>query len=140
MFKTLEGAMHKLTFLVYTIHEQDPERNWQRYQRTLKIVRPDIPTSVPPGLQESLWLNVSHMDPRLLELYKVNRTIRAFIRNSMGLWGTILVANFKPIAQVTIKCRIYQGVALSPLLFSIGLNPLSQIINKTRIPRRKSSK
>ncbi|KAK7906619.1 hypothetical protein WMY93_015231 [Mugilogobius chulae] len=32
---------------------------------------------------------------------------------------------------VSIKCGIYKGDALSPLLFCIGLNPLSQIINKT---------
>ncbi|CAK6967747.1 hypothetical protein D4764_06G0014290 [Scomber scombrus] len=46
----------------------------------------------------------------------------------MGMWKTILEANSKPIAPVTIKCVIYQGDALSPLLFCIGLNPLSQII------------
>uniref|UniRef100_A0A669EZW7 Reverse transcriptase domain-containing protein n=1 Tax=Oreochromis niloticus TaxID=8128 RepID=A0A669EZW7_ORENI len=66
-----------------------------------------------------------------LELYKINRTLRAFIRNSMGMWRTTLEANSKSIAQVTIKCGIYQGDALSPLLFCIGLNPLSEIINKT---------
>uniref|UniRef100_A0A7N8XHF5 Reverse transcriptase domain-containing protein n=1 Tax=Mastacembelus armatus TaxID=205130 RepID=A0A7N8XHF5_9TELE len=66
-----------------------------------------------------------------LELYNINRTLRTFIRNSMGLWKTNLVANLKPIAQVSIKCGIYQGDALSPLLFCIGLNPLSQIITKT---------
>ncbi len=37
----------------------------------------------------------------------------------------------KPVAQVTIKCDIYQGDALPPLLFCIGLNPLSQIISKS---------
>ncbi|KAL3972560.1 male germ cell-associated kinase [Sarotherodon galilaeus] len=66
-----------------------------------------------------------------MELYKINRTLRAFIRNSMGMWRTTLEANFKPIAQVTIKYGIYQGDALSPLLFCIGLNPLSEIIDKT---------
>uniref|UniRef100_A0A3B3HW39 Reverse transcriptase domain-containing protein n=1 Tax=Oryzias latipes TaxID=8090 RepID=A0A3B3HW39_ORYLA len=66
-----------------------------------------------------------------LELYNINRTLRAFIGNSMKLWKTTLEANGKPLAQVSIKCGIYQGDALSPLLFCIGLNPLSQIINKT---------
>ena len=65
------------------------------------------------------------------ELYNTNSTLRAFIRNSMRLWKTTLEANFKPIAQVTIKCGIYQGDALSTLLFCKGLNPLSQIISKT---------
>uniref|UniRef100_A0A3B5PPD0 Reverse transcriptase domain-containing protein n=1 Tax=Xiphophorus maculatus TaxID=8083 RepID=A0A3B5PPD0_XIPMA len=66
-----------------------------------------------------------------LEMYNINRTLRAFIANSMKLWKTTLEANCKPLAQVSIKCGIYQGDALSPLLFCIGLNPLSQIINKT---------
>ena len=66
-----------------------------------------------------------------LEMYNINRTLRAFIGNSMRLWKTTLEANGKPLAKVSIKCGIYQGDALSPLLFCIGLNPLSQIINKT---------
>ena len=63
-----------------------------------------------------------------LELYKINRNLRAFIQNSMGMWKTTLEANLKPIAQANIKCSIYQGDTLSPLLFCIGLNPLSQVI------------
>ena len=66
-----------------------------------------------------------------LDLYKINRTLTAFIKNSMGLWKTTLEANSQPIADVSIKCGIYQGDALSPLLFCIGLNPLSQIITKS---------
>ncbi|KAK7930440.1 hypothetical protein WMY93_006835 [Mugilogobius chulae] len=54
-----------------------------------------------------------------LELYNINRTLRTFIANSMKLWKTTLVANGKPLAQVSIKCGIYQGDALSPLLFCI---------------------
>lgn len=65
-----------------------------------------------------------------LKLYKINRTIRAFVRNLMGMWET-LEANFKPVAQVTIKCGIYKGDALSLLLFCIGLEPLSEITDKT---------
>lgn len=34
--------------------------------------------------------------------------------------GTIIEVDFKHIAQVTIKCGIYQGDALFPLLFCIG--------------------
>ncbi|TKS65715.1 R2DM Retrovirus-related Pol polyprotein from type II retrotransposable element [Collichthys lucidus] len=67
-----------------------------------------------------------------LELYKINRNLRTFIQNSMEMWKTTLEANSKPIAQVNIRCGIYQGDALSPLLFCIGLNPLSQIITKSR--------
>jgi len=62
-----------------------------------------------------------------LEMYNINRTLRAFIKNSLRLWRTTLEASSKPVTQVTIKCGIYQGDALSPLLFCIGLNPLSQL-------------
>lgn len=51
--------------------------------------------------------------------------------NSMGLWKTNLEADSKPIVQLTIKCVIYQGHAVSPLQFCIGLNPLNQIIEKS---------
>ena len=52
-----------------------------------------------------------------LELYMI------FIQNSMGMWKITLEANLRPIAQVNIKCGIYQGDVLSPLLFCIGLRP-----------------
>ncbi|KAK1796939.1 hypothetical protein P4O66_008252, partial [Electrophorus voltai] len=45
----------------------------------------------------------------------------------MGLWKKTLVANFRSIAQATIECRIYQGDALSLLLFCIGLNHLGTV-------------
>ena len=66
-----------------------------------------------------------------LQLYKVNPVLRTFIGNSMRHWKTTLEANSKEIARVHIKCGIYQGDALSPLLFCLGLNPLSDIIRKT---------
>uniref|UniRef100_A0A8C4WGB1 Reverse transcriptase domain-containing protein n=1 Tax=Gopherus evgoodei TaxID=1825980 RepID=A0A8C4WGB1_9SAUR len=66
-----------------------------------------------------------------LLLYKVNRILRTFLKNSVGLWKTTLEINSRQLAQVAIKCGIYQGDALSPLLFCIGLNPLSQIITRT---------
>ncbi|TWW59399.1 hypothetical protein D4764_06G0009290 [Takifugu flavidus] len=66
-----------------------------------------------------------------LKLYNINRTLREFIQNSIKLWNTTLEANSKPIARVSIRCGIYQGDTLSPLLFCIGLNPLSQIITKS---------
>ena len=50
----------------------------------------------------------------------------------MSHWKTTLTVNTKPITEVTIKNGIYQGDALSPLLFCIILKPLSDIIKKTK--------
>lgn len=62
-----------------------------------------------------------------LALYTTNRGLITFIKNSMQLWKTTVEANTKAMTEVTIKCFIYQGDALSPLLFCIGpLNPLSR--------------
>ena len=57
--------------------------------------------------------------------------LRTFIKNSMGLWKTTLEVNSRSVAQVNINCGIYQGDAISPLLFCIGLNLLGQIITKS---------
>lgn len=43
-----------------------------------------------------------------LELYKINRTLKAFIQSSMGRWKTNLENNFRLPAEVTIMCCIYQ--------------------------------
>lgn len=60
-----------------------------------------------------------------LELYKMNRTLRAFVQSSMGLWKTNLEDNVRPPAEVTLKGGIYQG-DLCPHCCPDGLNPLSQ--------------
>ena len=48
----------------------------------------------------------------------------------MGLWKTSLEVNSRLVAQVNIKCGIFQGDALSPLLFRIGLNHLGHKITE----------
>lgn len=48
----------------------------------------------------------------------INTTLRAFIKNAMGLWKTTKNLELsKLVAQVTIKCSIYQG-SIYPLLIS----------------------
>uniref|UniRef100_A0A3Q4HK87 Immunoglobulin domain-containing protein n=1 Tax=Neolamprologus brichardi TaxID=32507 RepID=A0A3Q4HK87_NEOBR len=67
-------------------------------------------------IQIPVYLNVTEkpINSEYCKLSKIlhnNRTLRAFIRNS-----------------IHYQVRIYQGDALSPLLFCIGPNPLSEII------------
>lgn len=71
------------------------------------------------------------MDLSCLAPYRVNRTQRTFLKNILGLWKTTMEVNSKQFTQVTINYNIYQGDALSLLLFYIGLNLLSQIITRT---------
>ena len=66
-----------------------------------------------------------------LRLYKIDPRLVTFIKQSMSHWRTTLSANSKSIADVTIKCGIYQGDALPPLLFCIALNPLSALLVKS---------
>ena len=68
---------------------------------------------------------------KCLKLYKVNPKLTTLIKTSMSHWKTTLMVNNKEISPVAIKCGIYQGDALSPLLFCICLNPLSDIIKKS---------
>ena len=49
----------------------------------------------------------------------------------MSHWMTTLSTNSKSFADVTINCGIYQGDALSPLLFCIVLNPLVILLDKS---------
>ena len=64
-----------------------------------------------------------------LSLYKINPRLVTFIKKSTSHWRTIPSANSKLIADVIIKCGIFQGDALSPLLFCIGLNLLSAFLD-----------
>lgn len=63
-------------------------------------------------------------------MYEINRNLSVFIQNFMEMWKTTLEADSKPTGQVTIERGIFQGDALSSLLFCIDLAPLSQIITK----------
>ena len=63
-----------------------------------------------------------------LKIHKVNTKIIKFITKSMKAWETSLTIAGKAITKVKICRGIFQGDAMSPLLFCIALNPLSTLL------------
>ena len=66
-----------------------------------------------------------------LQLYKIAPATQKMIAASMRLWNTTLTCNNQILADIKIQCGIFQGDALSPLLFCIALNPLSELLRRT---------
>ena len=65
-----------------------------------------------------------------LELYGAATNIIDFIKGTMQNWKTILTAGGKTLAEVQIKRGIFQGDALSPLLFVLSMIPMTKVLNK----------
>lgn len=72
---------------------------------------------------------------RVLELYKVDETVRDFLTACMGQWSTSLSLFGERLSatedKIEIKRGIFQGDCLSPLWFCLSLNPLSVLLDKT---------
>jgi hypothetical protein len=66
-----------------------------------------------------------------LKLYKVSNNITSFIERSMENWETSLTIKGEKLGQVRIRSGIYQGDAISPLLFCLAMNPVSQLVKDT---------
>ncbi|CAK1595743.1 unnamed protein product [Parnassius mnemosyne] len=73
---------------------------------------------------------------RILELYKVDCTVRDFLGQCMGQWRTILchLGERMTAAENHIRIRrgIFQGDFLSPIWFCLSLNPLSTLLEGSR--------
>ena len=67
----------------------------------------------------------------LLCVYKINPLIHSVIKQSMSLWRTTLSTENSIIRSVKIQCGIFQGDSMSPLLFCLAMNPLSETIKST---------
>ncbi|CAK1582150.1 unnamed protein product [Parnassius mnemosyne] len=69
---------------------------------------------------------------RVLELYKIDCTVRDFLGQCMGQWSTILchLGERMTAAENHIKIirGIFQGDCLSPIWFCLSLNPLSSLL------------
>ena len=68
---------------------------------------------------------------RCLEIYKIDKKIQQLIQTAMLQWKTMLTHGKTELGEIQIKRGIFQGDSLSPVLFCIALNPLSQILHKT---------
>ena len=80
--------------------------------------------------------NVSHSwILKYLQMYKIHPVLIPFIEESMSQWKTNMTLVHKEggikTGPIRIKRGIFQGDSLSPLLFSMSLNPLSQELQNT---------
>lgn len=70
-----------------------------------------------------------------LQMYKVTPTLINFLKISMTQWETnLFLSHTNGILStkgMKIKCGIFQGDSLSPLLFCMALIPLSKLLNET---------
>ena len=60
-----------------------------------------------------------------LTMFKIANNVQNLIQYVMPVWKVELTSNNKNFGNVAIKRGIFQGDSLSPLLFIIGLIPLT---------------
>ena len=65
-----------------------------------------------------------------LKMYKISHEVIIFIEQTMKTWRVDLTAGGGSIAETKIQRGIFQGDALSPLLFIIAMMPLNHILRK----------
>ena len=72
---------------------------------------------------------------KCLQMYKIHPVLITFIEESMSQWKTNMTLVHKEgvleTGPIRIKRGIFQGNSLSPLLFTMSLNPLSQELQNT---------
>ena len=66
----------------------------------------------------------------MLGLVKVAGNVQRLLAGSMGDWKTVLTSNNEVLGEVDIRCGIFQGDSLSPLLFIIAMIPLSILLRR----------
>ena len=73
---------------------------------------------------------------RCLQMFKIHPVLIKFIEQSMNHWKTnmtlVLKEGVLETGPIRIKRGIFKGDSLSPLLFTMSLNPLSIELNKTK--------
>ena len=63
-------------------------------------------------------------------MYKISDEVINFIDKTMKTWRVELTAGGRKLAEAKIQRGIFQGDALSPLLFLIAMMPLNHILRK----------
>ena len=69
---------------------------------------------------------------KCLKIFRIADNIVSFLEKSMTLWQTVVLLNQDIIGIISIKCGIFQGDPLSPLLFIICLIPLSSLLSSNK--------
>ena len=65
-----------------------------------------------------------------LKMYKISHEVINFIEKTIKTWRVELTAGGRSLAETKIQRGIFQGDALSPLLFIIAMMPLDYIFRK----------
>ena len=63
-----------------------------------------------------------------VKMYKISHEVINFIEQTMNNWRVELTAGGRSIAETKIQGGIFQGDALSPLLFMVAMMPLNHIL------------
>ena len=80
-------------------------------------------------LQKGIWYGSTKLDYKLPQNVQSDEVIN-FIKKTMKTWRVELTAGGRSLAKTKIHRSIFQGDALSPLLFIIAMMPLNHILRK----------
>ena len=65
-----------------------------------------------------------------LKMYKISDEVKNFIEKTMKTWKVELTPGGRSLAEAKVQRGIFQGDALSSLLFIIAMMPLNHILSK----------
>ena len=82
-------------------------------------------------LQKGIWYGSASWVINRLKMYRISHEFISFNeKKNMKNWRVELTAGGKSLAETKIQRGIFQGDALSPLLFIITMMPLNHILRK----------
>ena len=67
-----------------------------------------------------------------LQMFTVAENVSCLVSNSMKSWNVEIFYGRETLAEVNIRCGIFQGDSFSPLRFVIALIPLTLILKKCK--------